>query len=192
MNNEDEEASFELTDLLKASAEGLGKRTFGNTYKAMMVGTRQVSRSCETPWGFKTIEPSSSYSSMKRKETSSVSSTEPEEPGTGFPSDGAPDYLLLAAWHEHRNIFMRTRKRNPPSLTGIETAAKRVSKKSVVWTYGCLSLELLTGRMWVNTAPAGINGVDLCGWVHRAVREERTAEILDLEIAVQRSSTPGW
>ncbi|GLT98261.1 hypothetical protein SLE2022_157750 [Rubroshorea leprosula] len=71
-------------------------------------------------------------------------------------------------------------------------AAKRVSKKSDVWTYGCLSLELLTGRMWVNTAPAGINGVDLCGWVHRAVRVEWTTEILDLEIAVQRSATPGW
>ncbi|GLT98260.1 hypothetical protein SLE2022_157740 [Rubroshorea leprosula] len=42
MNNEDEEASFELTDLLKASAEGLGKRTFGNTYKAMMVGRSAV------------------------------------------------------------------------------------------------------------------------------------------------------
>ncbi|KAI7992099.1 putative inactive receptor kinase [Camellia lanceoleosa] len=38
-------------------------------------------------------------------------------------------------------------------------------------------------------APPGVNGVDLCGWVHRAVREEWTAEILDVEIAVQRSAT---
>lgn len=69
--------------------------------------------------------------------------------------------------------------------------SKRVSKKSDIWSYGCLVLELLTGRMSVQSAPPGINGVDLCSWVHRAVREEWTAEIFDIEISVQRSAAPG-
>ncbi|XVE93108.1 hypothetical protein REPUB_Repub01dG0161900 [Reevesia pubescens] len=69
--------------------------------------------------------------------------------------------------------------------------SKRVSRKSDVWSYGCLLLELLTGRLSVHSAPPGINGVDLCSWVHRAVREEWTAEIFDMEISVQRNATPG-
>ncbi|KAF5936906.1 hypothetical protein HYC85_024412 [Camellia sinensis] len=66
---------------------------------------------------------------------------------------------------------------------------KRLSKKSDVWSFGCLLLELLTGRVSAHSSPPGVNGVDLCGWVHRAVREEWTAEIFDVEIAVQRSAT---
>ncbi|XP_051132484.1 probable inactive receptor kinase At2g26730 [Andrographis paniculata] len=62
---------------------------------------------------------------------------------------------------------------------------KKISKKSDVWSYGALLLELLTGRM------PGANGLDLCSWVHRAVREEWTAEIFDPEIAVQRGTNRG-
>lgn len=39
---EEEAASFELDDLLKASAEGLGKGIFGNSYKAMMEGRSAI------------------------------------------------------------------------------------------------------------------------------------------------------
>lgn len=70
--------------------------------------------------------------------------------------------------------------------------AKQVSKKSDVWSYGCLLLELLTGKVSAYTAPGGARGVDLCSWVHKAVREEWTAEIFDGEIAVnRRSAVPG-
>lgn len=48
---------------------------------------------------------------------------------------------------------------------------KRVSKKSDVWSYGCLLLELLTGKLTVYSAPPGMKGVDLCSRVNRAVRE---------------------
>lgn len=67
---------------------------------------------------------------------------------------------------------------------------KRVSKKSDVWSYGSLLLELLTGRIPSHTAPEG-NGVDICSWVHRAVREEWTAEIFDHEICGRRRSYQG-
>ncbi|CAI9786197.1 unnamed protein product [Fraxinus pennsylvanica] len=68
---------------------------------------------------------------------------------------------------------------------------KRVSKKSDVWSYGCLLLELLTGRIPTQSAPQEANGADLCSWVNRAVREEWTAEIFDVEIAAQRSANHG-
>lgn len=67
-------------------------------------------------------------------------------------------------------------------------SSKKISKKSDVWSYGCLLLELLTGHV---SAHAASNGVDLGSWVHRAVREEWTAEIFDLEISVQRSAALG-
>lgn len=67
---------------------------------------------------------------------------------------------------------------------------RRVSKKSDVWSYGSLLLELLTGRIPSHTAPEG-NGVDICSWVHRAVREEWTAEIFDHEICTRRGSCEG-
>ncbi|KAF7842603.1 putative inactive receptor kinase [Senna tora] len=69
--------------------------------------------------------------------------------------------------------------------------ARKVTKQSDVWSYGSLLIELLTGRLSACSAPAGSSGVDLCSWVHRAVREEWTAEIFDKEISVQRSAYPG-
>lgn len=60
-----------------------------------------------------------------------------------------------------------------------------------MWSYGTLILELLTGRVSAHSAPEGFNGVDLCSWVYRAVREEWTAEIFDRELMGQRSSSQG-
>lgn len=61
-----------------------------------------------------------------------------------------------------------------------------------VLTYGCLLLELLTGKILARTAPPGVNDtVDLCNWVRRALREEWTAEVFDLEISTQRNAVPG-
>lgn len=69
--------------------------------------------------------------------------------------------------------------------------ARRVTVQSDVWSYGSLLIELLTGKVSVCSAPPGTNGVDLCSWVHRAVREEWTAEIFDKEICGQKSALPG-
>ena len=69
---------------------------------------------------------------------------------------------------------------------------RKVSKQSDVWSCGCLLLELLTGKISARTAPPGVNGtVDLSSWVHRALREEWTAEVFDLEISMQRNAVPG-
>ncbi|XP_061363251.1 pollen receptor-like kinase 4 [Gastrolobium bilobum] len=69
--------------------------------------------------------------------------------------------------------------------------AKKVTMQSDVWSYGSLLIELLTGKVSSCSAPPGINGVDICSWVHRAVREEWTAEIFDKEISGQKSALPG-
>ncbi|KAL6269710.1 hypothetical protein ACE6H2_026621 [Prunus campanulata] len=68
---------------------------------------------------------------------------------------------------------------------------KKVSKESDVWSYGSLVLELLTGKISACTAPPGVNGIDLFSWVHRAVREEWTAEIFDMELTVRRTACSG-
>lgn len=68
---------------------------------------------------------------------------------------------------------------------------REISWKTDIWNFGCLLLELLTGKISVNSAPEGIKGVELCHWVHRAVREEWTAEVFDAEISVQRSAWKG-
>ncbi|KAF9610318.1 hypothetical protein IFM89_021988 [Coptis chinensis] len=68
---------------------------------------------------------------------------------------------------------------------------KRISKKADIWCYGSLLLELLTGKISTYSAPQGINGVDLGSWIHKAVREEWTAEIFDLEISRQRNAGDG-
>ncbi|PIA48088.1 hypothetical protein AQUCO_01400582v1 [Aquilegia coerulea] len=68
---------------------------------------------------------------------------------------------------------------------------KKISKKSDVWCYGTFLLELLTGKISTYSAPQGINGVDLGTWVHKAVREEWTAEIFDIEISRQRNACDG-
>ncbi|MED6123801.1 hypothetical protein PIB30_052845 [Stylosanthes scabra] len=69
--------------------------------------------------------------------------------------------------------------------------SRRVTAQSDVWSYGCLLIELLTGKISACSAPHGSNGVDLCGWVHRAVREEWTAEIFDKEIYRQKNAQSG-
>ncbi|XP_047176128.1 probable inactive receptor kinase At2g26730 [Vigna umbellata] len=69
--------------------------------------------------------------------------------------------------------------------------ARKVTMQADVWSYGSLLIELLTGKVSINSAPQGTNGVDLCSWVHRAVREEWTAEIFDKEISGQKSALPG-
>ncbi|XP_022725052.1 probable inactive receptor kinase At2g26730 [Durio zibethinus] len=257
----EDEAGFDLNDLLRASAEGLGKGLFGNTFKAKMEGrpTVVVKR-------LRDLKPLSNEEFTKLIQIIADQKHPNLLPLLAY-YYSKDEKLFVYRYAKNGNIFNRlhggrgTRDRIPfrwssrlsvargvagaleylhlnpnashcpvphgnlklsnilldendkvlvsdyglTSLIALPIAAqrivsfkspeyqnsKRVSRKSDVWSYGCLLLELLTGRLSAHSAPPGINGVDLCSWVHRAVREEWTAEIFDMEISVQRSAAPG-
>ncbi|XVF67189.1 hypothetical protein PTKIN_Ptkin10aG0100300 [Pterospermum kingtungense] len=257
----DDEAGFDLNDLLRASAEGLGKGLFGSTYKATLEG-----RSSVVVKRLRDLKPISHQEFTKLLQVI-VNQKHPNLlPLLGY-FYSKDEKLFIYKYAKNGNLFNRlhggrgTRERIPfkwnsrlwvakgvaraleylhqnanssqclvphgnlklsnvlldendtvlvsdyslCSLVALPVAAqamvsykspeyqysKRVSRKTDVWSYGCLVLELLTGRLSVHSAPPGINGVDLSSWVHRAVREEWTGEIFDMEISVRRSAGPG-
>ncbi|GMJ12932.1 receptor-like kinase 1 [Hibiscus trionum] len=257
----DGDAGFDLNDLLRASAEGLGKGLFGNSYKAKLEGRPAV-----VVKRLRDLKPMSDDEFAKliriigdQKHPNLLPliayySTNDEKlflyrfakNGSLFNrlhgGRGTTDRIPIrwnlrlaiaravarAMEYLHRNVNFSTcvvphgnlklsnvlldeddtvlvSDYGLASLVAVPIAAqrlvaykspeyhnsKRVSMKSDVWSYGCLLLELLTGRLSAHSAPPGINGVDLCSWVHRAVREEWTAEIFDMEISVQRNAAPG-
>ncbi|KAK9073948.1 hypothetical protein SSX86_006542 [Deinandra increscens subsp. villosa] len=96
------------------------------------------------------------------------------------------DYSLTLIISNTIAVHRMVSFKSPEYLT-----SKKVSKKSDVWSYGSLVMELLTGRVSILSVPQDDKAVDLCTWVHRAVREEWTAEIFDLELMVQRSAIHG-
>ncbi|KAJ9162473.1 hypothetical protein P3X46_022242 [Hevea brasiliensis] len=256
----EQQATFELDDLLKASAEGLGKGIFGNSYKAMIEGRPAI-----VVKRLRDLKPLSFEEFIKQLNIISELKHPNLLPLVAH-YYSKEEKLLLYKFAEKGNLFNRihggrgNKDRIPfrwsarlsvargvaraleylhlnrksqsivphgnlkstnvllddndmvlvsdyglTSLLAVPVAAnrlvsykspeyqasKKLCKKSDVWSYGCLILELLTGRVQAHSAPPGTNGVDLSSWVHRAVREEWTAEIFDIEISVQRSSTPG-
>ncbi|KAF3657261.1 hypothetical protein FXO38_13015 [Capsicum annuum] len=257
------EINFELDDLLRASAEGLGKGNFGNCYKAMMVDgpTVVVKR-------LRDLKPLTNDEFVRQVRAIGDIKHPNLLPFLGY-YNTKDEKLLLLKFAPNGSLYNRihggkgTRDRIPfrwssrlsvargvaralehlhlnassskaaavvphgnlkstnvlldenddvrvsdfglTSLIALPIAtqrmvsyrspeylaSKKVSKKSDVWSFGCLLLELLTGRISSHSAPPGVTGADLCSWVHRAVREEWTAEIFDTEIAVQRSANSG-
>ncbi|KAE8708039.1 putative inactive receptor kinase [Hibiscus syriacus] len=61
------------------------------------------------------------------------------------------------------------------------TDVRKVSQKADVYSFGILLLELLTGKTPTH-ALLNEEGVDLPRWVQSVVREEWTAEVIDLEL----------
>ncbi|XVF44740.1 hypothetical protein PTKIN_Ptkin02bG0148400 [Pterospermum kingtungense] len=253
--------NFDLKDLLRASAEGLGKGLFGNSYKAKLEGRPAV-----VVKRLRDLKPLSNEEFTKLLQIIANQKHPNLLPLLAY-YYSKDEKLFLYRYAKNGNLFNRlhggrgTRDRIPfkwrsrlsvarsvartleylhlnansshcpvphgnlklsnilldendtvlvsdyglTSLIAVPVAAqrmvaykspeyqnsKRVSRKSDIWSLGSLLLELLTGRLSVHSAPPGISGVDLCSWVHRAVREEWTAEIFDMEISVQRSAAPG-
>ncbi|ONK60742.1 uncharacterized protein A4U43_C08F22080 [Asparagus officinalis] len=68
---------------------------------------------------------------------------------------------------------------------------RKICKKSDVWCYGCLLLELVTRKTPLNSQVRRMDGGELVGWVHRAVREEWTCEVFDAEIAMEKGAMQG-
>ncbi|KAK3185026.1 hypothetical protein Dsin_032312 [Dipteronia sinensis] len=256
------EAEFELNDLFKAPAEGLGKGIFGNTYKAKLEGYMGVKSVVVKR--LRDLKPLSNEEFTKQLNMIHAHHNHPNLLPLLAYYYSKDEKLLVYRYAENGSLFNRIHGEKSSkdriafrwgsrlsvargvaraleylhiNISGMvphgnlkstnilldehETAVvsdyglsslvalpiasqrmvsykspeyqsnKRVSRKSDVWSYGCLLLELLTSRVSVHSAPPGINGVDLSTWVHRAVREEWTAEIFDPEISKQRSACPG-
>ncbi|KAL5992330.1 hypothetical protein ACLOJK_013246 [Asimina triloba] len=105
------------------------------------------------------------------------------------------DYSLSPLLAKHVAVQKMVAYKSPEYQQG-----KKVSKRADVWSYGCLLLELITGRVPSYSAPTGVKGVDLCRWVNRTIREEWvnrtireewTCEIFDAEIVGRRSGPGG-
>ncbi|KAM5570627.1 putative inactive receptor kinase [Rosa sericea] len=250
-------AEFELGDLLKASAEGLGRGIFGNSYKAKMSEKEAV-----VVKRIRDLKPLVNEEFNKQLQLIANLKHPNLLPLLAY-YHSKDEKLLLYRYVRNGNLFNRlfgergpnripltwtsrlsvargvaqaveylhlnaTSPNIPPhgnlkssnillnendtvlvsdygfaSLVALPIAAqrmvsykapeykrtKRVSKESDVWSYGSLLLELLTGKPSVCTAPLGVSGVDLCSWVHRAVREEWTAEIFDEELSGEHRTT---
>ncbi|PON63866.1 Tyrosine-protein kinase [Parasponia andersonii] len=256
------EETFEMGDLLKASAEGLGQGTFGNCYKAMMEGKPVV-----VVKRLRNLKPLTEEEFAKQLLLVANHQRHPNLLPVLAYYNSKNEKFLVYKYVAKGNLFNRIhggrgkRDRIPfrwgsrlsvargvaraleflhlntsspvavphgnlkstnillsendsalvtdyglASLIALPVAVqrtvsyrspeyestKRVSRKSDIWSFGGLLLELLTGKVAAYTAPAGVRGVDLYSWVHKAVREEWTAEIFDGEIAVnRRSAVPG-
>ncbi|KAA8535865.1 hypothetical protein F0562_030815 [Nyssa sinensis] len=65
----------------------------------------------------------------------------------------------------------------------------RISKKTDVWSFGILMLEILTGRFPANFLQQGRGSdTDLATWVHSIVREEWTVEVFDKDMGATKNS----
>ncbi|XP_050378996.1 probable inactive receptor kinase At2g26730 [Argentina anserina] len=250
-------AEFELGDILKASAEGLGRGIFGNSYKAKMIGkeavvvkrirdlkpliTEEFNKQLQLIANLKhpNLLPLLAYYHTKDEKLllyryvpngnlfnrlfeargpNRIPFTWTSRLSVAQGVARAVEYLHLNATSPNilphgnlksTNILLNENGTVLVSDYGFASLVshpiavqrmvsykapeykrtKRVSVESDVWSYGSLLLELLTGKISVCTAPSGVSGVDLCSWVHRAVREEWTAEIFDVELSDEHRTT---
>ncbi|KAG6425071.1 hypothetical protein SASPL_115495 [Salvia splendens] len=186
-----------LDDLLRASAEGLGK----GSYKALTESGEAV-----VVKRLVDLKPLSSEEFVREVRGIAAIRHPNLLPLLAYYHSKGEHRLFLYRFLPHGNLFNRLHEgggagvrllADVPShgadrMVCFKTPEyqlhKRISKKSDVWSYGCLVFELLTRRIPAHSAPPGTNGVELCGWVNRAVREEWTAEIFDPEIVVNRGA----
>ncbi|XP_052193959.1 probable inactive receptor kinase At2g26730 [Diospyros lotus] len=260
----DQEGSFELKDLLKASAQALGNGNFGACYKAKLCGEEGAAAAAVVVKRMRDLKPLSKAEFEKLLQPLADWKHPNLLPLLAY-YYSKEEKLLIFKFAANGNVFNRihggrgTNNRIPfrwparlavahgaalaleylhlnsnspaginviphgnlkstnvlldetdtvlvsdyglTSIVAVQLAAQRMAaykspeyqshkmvfRKSDVWCYGSFLLELLTGRVSAHAAQPGIAGVDLCSWVHRAVREEWTAEIFDLEILVRRS-----
>nr|WIL59802.1 nodulation protein [Melilotus officinalis] len=198
---------FDLEDLLRASAEVLGKGTFGTVYKAALedATTVAVKRLKEVTVGKREFE--------QQMEMGSVSAMLHGKRGVErIPLDWESRLKIaigvargIAHIHGEQlihgnikasNIFLNSKGYGCISDIGLATMitspisprargylapevteTRKATSASDVYSFGVLLLELLTGKSPLH---GGEDVVHLVRWVNSVVREEWTSEVFDL------------
>jgi len=88
------------------------------------------------------------------------------------------DYALVPVMNQTHASQIMVAYKSPEFAEG-----GRPSRKSDVWSFGILILEILTGKFPANHLRQGRAGTDLASWVNSVVREEWTGEVFDNEMS---------
>ncbi|KAI4315501.1 hypothetical protein L6164_028301 [Bauhinia variegata] len=201
--------AFDLEDLLRASAEVLGKGTFGTAYKAILedATTVVVKRLKEVAVGKKDFEQHMEIvGSLKHENVVELKayyySKDEKLMVYEYYSHGSISSMLHGKREDRVALDWDTRLRialgasrgiarihaeNGGKLVHGNIRApevadtRKAAQPSDVYSFGVVLLELLTGKSPIHTT-GGDEIVHLVRWVHSVVREEWTAEVFDLEL----------
>ncbi|KAL0410329.1 UNVERIFIED_CONTAM: Pollen receptor-like kinase [Sesamum latifolium] len=181
----EERDKFDMSDLLRASAEVLGSGVFGSTYKAALGdGQMMVVKRFRH---MNNVNKEEFHEHMRRLGRLSHPNLLPI---VGFyyrkeekllVADFVENGSLAVQLHvpvvnqEHAQEHMICYKSTEYKQTG------RITKKTDVWTLGILILEVLTGRFPSNFLQQGrSNDTDMAAWVESVIKDEASnMEIFD-------------
>ncbi|KAE8681460.1 putative Vicianin hydrolase [Hibiscus syriacus] len=180
--------AFDLEDLLRASAEVLGKGTFGVTYKAALRGRyNSCSKKDEgrrpLDWETRlriTIGAAKGIAYIHAQNNGKLVHGNIKASNIFLNSEEfgcVSDIGLAAVMSPMPPTAMRVVGYRAPEVTD----TRKTTQASDVYSYGVLLLELLTGKSPIH-ASGGEEIVQLVRWVHFVVREEWTAEVFDVEL----------
>ncbi|VAH61617.1 unnamed protein product [Triticum turgidum subsp. durum] len=177
--------SFDLEDLLRASAEVLGKGSVGTSYKAVLEeGTTVVVKRLKDV-AVARREFDAHMEALGRVEHRNLlpvrayyfSKDEKLLVYDYLPNGSLSDFCLHPIFAPSSTRAGAGGYRAPEVVD-----TRRPTFKADVYSLGVLLLELLTGKSPTHASLEGDGTLDLPRWVQSVVREEWTAEVFDVEL----------